>query len=229
MKVKSLSRIRLLATPCTAAYQAPPSMGFSRQEYWSGVPLPSPSVNLEAHISGNSPTDDLPDNSIIMCQVSHPWRALLLNVLAAFCFLPIPCYHSGSCNHSHTPGPSQQDLHGLMFKAPFAHPLSAYSLLTTISLPKSYQPNFTKINHTGFPPINSPSLCSGPCHYFHFSSGSFMSSLYPPTFKNECSRAHPVPPLSPPPRPSSFTHANNSEFLSQSRLLPPAPTHFPPQ
>ena len=42
MKVKSLSRVRLLATPWTAAYQAPPSTGFSRQEYWSGVPLPSP-------------------------------------------------------------------------------------------------------------------------------------------------------------------------------------------
>ena len=42
VKVKSLSRVRLLATPWTAAYQAPPSMGFSRQEYWSGVPLPSP-------------------------------------------------------------------------------------------------------------------------------------------------------------------------------------------
>ena len=44
VKVKSLRRARLLATPWTAAYQAPPSMGFSRQEYWSGVPLPSPSV-----------------------------------------------------------------------------------------------------------------------------------------------------------------------------------------
>ena len=42
VKVKLLSRVRLLATPWTAAYQAPPSMGFSRQEYWSGVPLPSP-------------------------------------------------------------------------------------------------------------------------------------------------------------------------------------------
>ena len=42
VKVKSLSRVRLLATPWTAAYQAPPFMGFSRQEYWSGVPLPSP-------------------------------------------------------------------------------------------------------------------------------------------------------------------------------------------
>ena len=42
VKGKSLSRVRLLATPWTAAHQAPPSMGFSRQEYWSGVPLPSP-------------------------------------------------------------------------------------------------------------------------------------------------------------------------------------------
>ena len=42
VKVKSLSRAQLLATPWTAAYQAPPSMGFSKQEYWSGVPLPSP-------------------------------------------------------------------------------------------------------------------------------------------------------------------------------------------
>ena len=42
VKVKSLSRVRLFETPWTAAYQAPPSMGFSRQEYWSGVPLPSP-------------------------------------------------------------------------------------------------------------------------------------------------------------------------------------------
>ena len=40
-KVKSLSRVRLLATPWTAAHQAPLSMEFSRQEYWSGVPLPS--------------------------------------------------------------------------------------------------------------------------------------------------------------------------------------------
>ena len=40
--MKSLSRVRLLATPWTVAYQAPPSMGFSRQAYWSGVPSPSP-------------------------------------------------------------------------------------------------------------------------------------------------------------------------------------------
>jgi len=44
VKVKSLSHVRLLATPWTAAYQAPPSMGFARQEYWSGVPLHSPTA-----------------------------------------------------------------------------------------------------------------------------------------------------------------------------------------
>ena len=44
VKVKSLSRVQLPATPWTAAYQAPPSMEFSRQEYWSGVPLPSTST-----------------------------------------------------------------------------------------------------------------------------------------------------------------------------------------
>ena len=41
MKVQSLSRVRLLATPWTAAHQAPPSMGLSRQEHWSGLPSPS--------------------------------------------------------------------------------------------------------------------------------------------------------------------------------------------
>ena len=46
MKVKSLSRVRLVVTPRSAAYQAPPSMGFSRQEYWSDLPLPSPYSTL---------------------------------------------------------------------------------------------------------------------------------------------------------------------------------------
>ena len=57
VKVKSFSCARLLATPWTAAYQAPPSMGFSRQDYWSGLSLPSPKMpinsllfNLPLHI-----------------------------------------------------------------------------------------------------------------------------------------------------------------------------------
>ena len=47
VKVKLLSRVRHLATPWTAAHLAPPSMGFSRQEYWSGVPLSSPLWGLK--------------------------------------------------------------------------------------------------------------------------------------------------------------------------------------
>ena len=49
VKVKSLSRVGLFVTPRTAAYQAPPSMGFSRQEYWSGVPLPSLNSHSNRH------------------------------------------------------------------------------------------------------------------------------------------------------------------------------------
>ena len=44
VKVKSLNRVRLFVTPWTIAYQAPPSMGFPRQEYWSGLPFPSPEI-----------------------------------------------------------------------------------------------------------------------------------------------------------------------------------------
>ena len=54
VKMKSLSRVWLLATPWTAAYQAPPSMRFSRQEDWSGVPLPSPKVYLVSTRSSRS-------------------------------------------------------------------------------------------------------------------------------------------------------------------------------
>ena len=50
VKVKSLSHVRLLVTPWTAAYQASPPMGFSRQEYWSGVPLPSPTILQFIHL-----------------------------------------------------------------------------------------------------------------------------------------------------------------------------------
>ena len=54
--VKSLSRVRLFATPWTVAYQAPPSTGFSRQEYWSGLPFPSPGDLPNPGIEPGSPT-----------------------------------------------------------------------------------------------------------------------------------------------------------------------------
>ena len=54
-ELKSLSRVRLFATPWTLAYQAPLSMGFSRQEYWSGVPFPSPGDLPNPGIEPGSP------------------------------------------------------------------------------------------------------------------------------------------------------------------------------
>ena len=63
VKVKLLSRVRFFATPWTVAYQAPPSMGFSRQECWSGLPFPSPGDLPDPGIEPGSPTlgvDTLP-------------------------------------------------------------------------------------------------------------------------------------------------------------------------
>ena len=69
VNVKSLSCVRLLATPWTVAYQAPPSMGFARQEYWSGVPLPSPAAaaakSFQSCPTPWDPIDDSPPGSPI--------------------------------------------------------------------------------------------------------------------------------------------------------------------
>ena len=89
VKVKSLSRVQLLVTPWTVAYQAPPSMGFSRQEYWSGVPLPSPMTNLDNVLKSRDIT--LPTKvhivkakvlPVVMCgcgswpiKKAEPWRS----------------------------------------------------------------------------------------------------------------------------------------------------------
>ena len=55
VKVKTLSRVPLFVTPWTVAYQAPLSMGFSRQEYWSGLPFPSPGDLPDPGIEPRSP------------------------------------------------------------------------------------------------------------------------------------------------------------------------------
>ena len=56
VKVKLLSHVQLFATPWTLVFQASPSMGFSRQEYWSGVPFPSPVDLPDTGIKPRSPT-----------------------------------------------------------------------------------------------------------------------------------------------------------------------------
>ena len=84
VKVKSLSRLRLLAIPWTAAYQAPPSMGFSRQEYWSGLPLTKIKQRhhkrrtLHTNISyeyKKSSTNSKQPNAIIYKKDYRPWSS----------------------------------------------------------------------------------------------------------------------------------------------------------
>ena len=70
VKVKSLSRVRLLVTPWTAAHQAPLSMGFSRQEYWSGVPLPSLTTEVKTLYNAFNNT------SMGSHRVGHDWSNL---------------------------------------------------------------------------------------------------------------------------------------------------------
>ena len=85
VKPKSFSRARLLATPWTAAYQAPPSMGFSRQEYWSGLPLPSLQILQGV---GDSPSSyRLKFKSLINVQVRMCLPTLFLNLLSSH----LPC------------------------------------------------------------------------------------------------------------------------------------------
>jgi len=77
VKVKSLSRVRLLATPWTTAHQAPPSMGFSRQEYWSGLPLPSP---LSMGFFRQEYWSGLPLPSLIICIFLPKWHSQKFSV-----------------------------------------------------------------------------------------------------------------------------------------------------
>ena len=71
VKVKSLSRVQLFATPWTVAYQASPSMGFSRQEYWSGLPFPSPGDLPHPGIEPGSPA--LEADTLTSEPPGRPW------------------------------------------------------------------------------------------------------------------------------------------------------------
>ena len=92
-KVKSLSRVWLFATPWTGAYQAPPSMGFSRQKYWSGLPFPPPMHESEkwkwSHwVVSNS----LQPHGLEPTRLLHPWdfpgKGTGVGCLCLFCDKP---------------------------------------------------------------------------------------------------------------------------------------------
>ena len=85
--MKSLSRVQLSATPLTAAYQAPPSMGFSRQEYWSGVPLPSLKVVITMKKQRYRFTSSQRASAIISLLVD-----LVKSVTEETRFLPVLCF-----------------------------------------------------------------------------------------------------------------------------------------
>ena len=74
VKVKSLSRVQLLATPWIAVYQAPPSIRFSRQEYWSGVPLPNLQINpaLSMLVSSQVPQACPVYSRLRVASIMHP-------------------------------------------------------------------------------------------------------------------------------------------------------------
>ena len=80
MLLSHFSRVQLCATPQTAAHQAPPSLGFSRQEHWSGLPFPSPmheSEVAQSYLTLSDPMDCSPPGSSIHC-VDHNklWKIL---------------------------------------------------------------------------------------------------------------------------------------------------------
>ena len=77
VKGKSFSRVRLLAAPWTAAYQAPPSMGFSRQEYWTGVQLPTPRSCAQHSIQDGS---SMPCTDAVPGTGAGAWAAQLCHL-----------------------------------------------------------------------------------------------------------------------------------------------------
>ena len=95
VKVKSLSCVRPSATPWTAAYQASPSIGFSRQEYWSGVPLPSPLSSTQNFTKISFPTIYMANTGIsgktamgemLACVTLCPWAKVLFPWLSLECW-----------------------------------------------------------------------------------------------------------------------------------------------
>ena len=100
VKVKLLTRVRLFVTPWTVAHQAPPSMGFSRQEHWSGLPFPSPGDLANPGIEPRSPASQAdalisepPGKPLIVLQFSSVQSCLTLCDSMSYSTPGLPVHH----------------------------------------------------------------------------------------------------------------------------------------
>ena len=124
VKAKSLSRVRLLATPWTAAHQAPPSMGLSRQEYWSGVPLPS-LIHVYSYFKHASEYLSCKFSWVLSWLICFTHDVLLLCVFCNF-ILQMHCQRDLVCgNHAYV---------NTILLTLYFRPLSLNSLLFPLSL-----------------------------------------------------------------------------------------------
>ena len=159
VKVKSLSHVWLVVTQWTATYQAPPSMGFSRQEYWSGVPLPSP-VNSWSLLKLMSIESVMPSNHLILC---HPLLLLpsifpSIRVLSNKSVLPIRWPEYWSFRFSISPSNEHPGL--ISFRMDWLDLLAVQG--TQESSPT---PEFKSINSSVLSFLYSPTLTSTHDHW----------------------------------------------------------------
>ena len=174
MRVKSLSRVQLLAIPWTAAYQAPPSVGFSKQEYWSGVPLPSPFNSLaDGNVQPNRRPEGKGVKSYQTCWSSSQNVAFWIfspsfknfqHMLASRRYIQGPHLEPTPSFHPHHPpplvhpcksSPFLASVHRVPCPAIWASPSSAYSSETSCFSVKSF-PNA----HSPWPPAPLSSFTS---------------------------------------------------------------------
>ena len=128
VKVKSLSHVQLFATPWTVAHQAPPSIGFSRQEYWSGLPFPSPGDPLNLGIKPWSPA--LQADALTSEPPGKPRKRIQYSSVAqsypTLCD-PMNCSTPGLPVHHQLPEFTETHVHQVSDAIQPSHPLSSPS------------------------------------------------------------------------------------------------------
>ena len=134
------SRVRLCATPQTAAHQAPSSLGFSRQEHWSGLPFPSPMHESEVPQSCPTLSDlvdcSLPDSSVHRIFQARVLRIAVISPVTQSCLTfrdPMNCSTPGLPVHHQLPEFTQTHVHQVGDAIQLSHPLSSPSPAFTFS------------------------------------------------------------------------------------------------